>query len=185
MKYLNTSSTMDLWERDEGALGPPGATWLETEQGWNFALYSRHATGVTLLLYDATDFVKPVFQLQLDPLQNKTGRIWHCFVPRKSAPARDTTLIGWKARGIPKMDTGSTGQKVLLDPFAEEVFFPPDFSREAARQPGANDGRAPLGVLPVRKRNSIGARSRRRDIRTIRSFMSCTSKVSRRARTPA
>ena len=42
-------------------------------------------------------------------------------------------------------------QKVLLDPFAEQVFFPPDFSRAAAMKPGANDGRAPLGVLPVKK----------------------------------
>jgi glycogen operon protein len=42
-------------------------------------------------------------------------------------------------------------QKVLFDPFAEQVFFPPEFSREAARQPGANDGRAALGVLPRRE----------------------------------
>ena len=40
---------------------------------------------------------------------------------------------------------------MLLDPFAEQVFFPPDFSRAAAMKPGANDGRAPLGVLPVKK----------------------------------
>ncbi len=40
---------------------------------------------------------------------------------------------------------------MLLDPFAEQVFFPPGFSRAAAMQPGANDGRAPLGVLPVKK----------------------------------
>ena len=79
--------TVESWEQDEGSLGPLGATWLETEQAWNFALYSRHATGVTLLLYGAKDFVEPVFQSRLNPLVNKTGRIWHCFVPRKAAPA--------------------------------------------------------------------------------------------------
>ena len=47
----------------------------------NFTLYSRHATEVTLLIYGATDFVKPVIALELDPLRNKTGRIWHCFQP--------------------------------------------------------------------------------------------------------
>ena len=78
--YHNRARPVELWEIDEGALGLPGATWLDTEQAWNFALYSRHATGVTLLLYDATNFVKPVVELRLDPLQNKTGRIWHCFV---------------------------------------------------------------------------------------------------------
>jgi glycogen operon protein len=41
--------------------------------------------------------------------------------------------------------------KVLLDPFAENVFFPAGFSREAAKQPGPNDGQAPLGVLPGKK----------------------------------
>ena len=39
-------------------------------------------------------------------------------------------------------------EKILLDPFAPAVFFPPDYSRAAASRPGPNDGRAPLGVLP-------------------------------------
>ena len=68
----------------EGRPIPAGATW-ECD-GWNFALYSRHATGVTLLLYDGKNFVKPLAVLTLDPLQNKTGRIWHCFVPQSAAP---------------------------------------------------------------------------------------------------
>ncbi len=40
-------------------------------------------------------------------------------------------------------------QKILLDPFAPAVFFPPDYDRIAAGLPGPNDGRAPLGVLPT------------------------------------
>jgi len=40
----------------------------------------------------------------------------------------------------------------LFDPYAEELFFPPEFSRETARQPGRNDGRAILGVLPHAER---------------------------------
>ncbi len=42
-------------------------------------------------------------------------------------------------------------QRVLLDPFAEQVFFPPEFSRAASMKPGANAGRAPLGALPVQQ----------------------------------
>src|SRR5262249_52054839 len=38
-------------------------------------------------------------------------------------------------------------QKILLDPYARAVFFPPNFSREAAKRSGSNAGRAPLGVL--------------------------------------
>ena len=41
-------------------------------------------------------------------------------------------------------------QKVLLDPYAPSVFFPPAFSREACAQAGPTDGRAPLGRLPKR-----------------------------------
>jgi isoamylase len=119
----------------EGRPTPVGVTWFEN--GWNFALFSRHATGVTLLLYGVKDFVKPVFELRLDPLQNKTGRIWHCFVPK--VPAK---YYAYRVEGYDP-------QKILLDPFAEDVFFPPEFSREAACKPGANDGRAPLGVLPA------------------------------------
>ena len=39
-------------------------------------------------------------------------------------------------------------EKILFDPYAEELFFPPNFSREAAKYSGPNDGRAVLGVLP-------------------------------------
>ena len=70
---------------------PAGATW--TGDGWNFASYSRHATEVTLLSYGQSEFVKPLAVLNLDPLQNKTGRIWHCFVPHM-AGARYYPLPG-------------------------------------------------------------------------------------------
>jgi glycogen operon protein len=38
--------------------------------------------------------------------------------------------------------------KILLDPFAQGVYFPKEFSREAAMRAGSNAGRAPLAVLP-------------------------------------
>ena len=134
--------TVESWEHEEGSVGPLGATWLETEQAWNFALYSRHATCVTLLLYGEKDFVEPVLQLRLNPLHNKTGRIWHCFVPYESASA--ACYYAYRVDGPRDPERGHRfdAQKVLLDPFAENVFFPPEFSREAARQPGPNDGRA-------------------------------------------
>jgi isoamylase len=151
MKTYGHLRTVESWERDEGSVAPLGATWLQTEQAWNFALYSRHATGVTLLLYGAKQFAKPVFQLPLDPLRNKTGRIWHCFVPRKSASTARYYAYRVEGPWDPVQGHRFDAQKVLFDPFAEQVFFPPKFSREAARQPGPNDGRAALGVLPRRE----------------------------------
>ena len=134
----------------EGEPFPPGATW--EEDGWNFALYSRHATAVTLLLYDEKDFAKPLAALTLDPLRNKTGRIWHTFVPHLAGARYYAYRVEGPTGPLHRFDA----QKVLLDPFAEQVFFPPDFSRAAAMKPGANDGRAPLGVLPVKKQHPAG-----------------------------
>ena len=68
--------TIEDWELIEGAPAPLGATWVESRQAYNFALYSRSATGVTLLLYTEADPATPVHQLQLDPQINKTGRVW-------------------------------------------------------------------------------------------------------------
>jgi len=68
----------------EGQPIPPGV--MREKDGWNFKLYSRHATGVTLLVYDGADFVKPLLEHRLNPLRNKTGRIWHCFLAHSAAP---------------------------------------------------------------------------------------------------
>jgi isoamylase len=127
----------------EGRPIPPGAA--REQNGWNFALYSRHATGVTLLLFGAEDFTRPLAAFPLDPLHNKTGRIWHCFVP-DTAGAR---YYAYRVAGPEGAPHRFDARMVLLDPFATQVFFPPDFSRAAAMRPGANDGQAPLGVLPA------------------------------------
>ncbi len=140
--------SIETWERTEGSPSPLGATWVESESAWNFSLYSRHATGATLLLYGRDNVVHPLFQLRLDPVQNKSGRIWHCFVPESAAPR--ATYYAWRVEGPSDPANGHRfdPEKVLLDPFAAEVHFPENFSREAARKSGKNDGRAPLAVLP-------------------------------------
>jgi hypothetical protein len=44
---------MAHWYDADGAPLPLRATWNPADQTCNFAVYSRHATGVTLLLFDA------------------------------------------------------------------------------------------------------------------------------------
>lgn len=66
------------WSTLEGIPFPLGATWVEEFQAWNFALYSKDAEAVTLLIYAEADFVSPMFTYQFDYLRNKSGRIWHC-----------------------------------------------------------------------------------------------------------
>ena len=127
--------TVDLWERDEGALGPPGATWLETEQAWNFTLYSRHATGVTLLLYDATNFVKPVWQLHARSASETKRDGSGIASSRGNVPARAILRLPGRRPG----DRGTAPVRRPEDvarSLCRGGVFPPDFSRAAAMKPG-------------------------------------------------
>jgi isoamylase len=147
-EQLGYLRTIDAWERDEGVPAPLGATWVAGEEAWNFALYSRHASGVTLLLYDADDLVRPTHTVPLDPLRNKSGRVWHCFVPRAAAPT--ACYYAYRVAGPhnPAQGHQYDDQKILFDPFARAIFLPPEYSRAAACSPAPNDGRAVLSVLP-------------------------------------
>jgi glycogen operon protein len=125
-----------------------GVTWVSSLKAWNFALYSRRATGVTLLLYNDVDQVTPVLEEWLHPRTNKSGRIWHCFV--KASRVKGAAFYAYRVDGPHNPAAGFyfDRQKILLDPFAPAVFFPEGYDRQAASLPGPNDGRAPLGVLP-------------------------------------
>src|SRR5215469_6530727 len=134
------------WEQTEGTPLPLGVTWIEHERAFNFAVHAEHAESVTLLLYTATNLLNPIRTFRFDFLRNKSGRIWHCSIPlSEMAEARyyAYSVSGQSAAPLQSFDP----QKVLLDPYAKCVFFPPDFSRELATREGSNAGRAPLGVL--------------------------------------
>ncbi|MDF0665327.1 MAG: isoamylase [Nitrospira sp.] len=141
---------MNGWTRTEGASAPLGVTWLEEEQAYNFALYARHASTVTLLVYAESDLTAPVFESSLSHLKNKSGRVWHCCVP--VADLKNGRYYAYRVDGQGDDSFGHRfdPSKVLLDPYARGVFFPPAFSRAAANGSAANDGRAPLGLLPKR-----------------------------------
>ena len=69
------------WASAEGLPFPLGPARIEEEDAYNFALYSKHAESVTLLLYTERDIVNPVLAYRFDYLKNKTGRVWHCRIP--------------------------------------------------------------------------------------------------------
>ena len=135
------------WERFEGAPWPLGATWMESERAYNFALYSRNAESVALLLYTENDPANPVHIYVFDQIFNKTGLIWHCLVPEDEL--RGATLYAFRVDGPydPVMGHRFDARKVLLDPFAVSVYFPPEYSRASASGPGPTNGMAPLGRL--------------------------------------
>jgi glycogen operon protein len=137
------------WETIEGAPFPLGATWVESEQAFNFALYSKHAERVTLVLYGANDLARPLVSRTLHPRIDKSGRIWHCRLRREEmGGARYYAYRVWGPAGPDHPGWHAfDGNKILLDPFARAVFFPPRFDRAAACGRGSNAGQAPLGIL--------------------------------------
>ena len=135
------------WAQVEGSPLPLGATWIEDEQAFNFAVYTEHAESVTLFLYSPGDLANPILTFRFDSIRNKSGRIWHCRIPLNQM--RDAGYYAYSVSG--KAVAGLRGfdnEKVLLDPYAKGVFFPPEFDRRLAIEPGRNAGGAPLGVLP-------------------------------------
>ena len=145
-KWLKEMNSRRSWTETEGSPLPLGATWIEEERAYNFAVHAEHAESVTLLLYAPTDLVNPRLAYRFDFLRNKSGRIWHCRLP--ISEIRDCRYYAYSVSGrtVPHVHSFDP-QKVLLDPYARTVFFPSEFDRKLAMREGSNAGRAPLGVL--------------------------------------
>jgi len=96
-----------------GKFYPLGATLYP--DGVNFALYSRHATAVFLLLFDRPDG-EPTDIIQLE---NRSRYVWHVFVHGVSAGQ----LYGYKVEGEydPARGLRFNPNKLLLDPYAKAV----------------------------------------------------------------
>ncbi len=102
----------------DGSRYPSGATLAA--DGVNFSIFSRHATRVELLLYEAADSPRAFQVIALDPEKNRTHMMWHVFVEGLAPGAHYT----WRMDG--PADTAATGRcfnprKELLDPWARGV----------------------------------------------------------------
>ncbi len=143
---VGTSAERPTWAQAEGSPLPLGVTWIEGEQAFNFAVHSEHAESVTLLLYAPDDLVNPLLTFRFDFLRNKSGRIWHCRIPITNIGGACYYAYSVSGDNIPQLHSFDP-QKVLLDPYAKCIFFPPGFDRDLAMREGSNAGRAPLGLL--------------------------------------
>jgi isoamylase len=92
---------------------PQGATW--DGEGVNFALFSEHAEGVELCLFDD----RGRRELQRIPLREQTDQVWHCYLPE----ARPGQLYGYRVSGPYQPQHGHrfNPQKLLLDPYAKAI----------------------------------------------------------------
>lgn len=130
------------WASKQGSPSPLGATWIAAEQAYNFALYSKCAESVTLFLYASKDLSIPVVSYCFDRFTNKTGPVWHARFRQ-----RDMMGADFYAYSVSGEQKAFRPEKILLDPYAKEVLFPPGYDRDAAIGPGGNAGKAPLGLL--------------------------------------
>src|SRR5437660_10968099 len=55
---------------------PLGATWMGN--GINFAIFSEHATGVELCLFDNIEATEENVRI---PVTEQTDHVWHAFLP--------------------------------------------------------------------------------------------------------
>ncbi len=142
---------LSAWAATDGTPTPLGVSRIAGQNAYNFSIYSKHATGVTLLLFTANDLMNPSFTYRFDEFRNRTGRIWHASISEDKVLNADYyaySVDGPPPTGRQHEWNAFNAAKILLDPFATSVFFPPSYQRSAALGSGSSGGKAPLGVLP-------------------------------------
>src|SRR5918999_1303914 len=105
---------MRVWP---GRSYPLGATW--DGEGVNFSLFSEHATGVDLCLYERPD---DAVEAERIPLTNRTDLLWHAYLP-DVPPGR---LYGYRVHGPfePREGHRFNPNQLLLDPYARAISGP-------------------------------------------------------------
>jgi glycogen operon protein len=106
-------NTASLERLEPGRFYPLGAT-LQAD-GVNFALYSRHANAVHLLLFDTSDGQPS----EIIPIEHCARHIWHTFV-RGIKPGQ---LYGYRVFGEydPGRGLSFNSHKLLIDPYAKAL----------------------------------------------------------------
>ncbi len=142
---LSTSSPERL---NPGRFYPLGAT--VQPDGVNFALYSRHASSVHLLLFETPDG-RPAESI---PIEHCSRHIWHVFV-RGIKPGQ---LYGYRVFGeyAPERDLRFNNHKLLIDPYARALTgkcrntdnLLLAYDSDSPEQDGAMDCRENQGIVP-------------------------------------
>jgi glycogen operon protein len=111
------------WASIEGLPYPLGVSWCESDRAFNFALYSKHATSVRLLLFTEHALAAAHAELELSPATHKSGRVWHCRVAEDVV--RPCRYYGYVVDGPepagPFELHAFHPTKLLLDPYARAI----------------------------------------------------------------
>jgi glycogen operon protein len=90
-----------------------------SNEGVNFAVFSRNATAVTLILFESATPDSARIEIPLNKRENKTGNMWHCFVKGLRAGA----CYLYRADGpySPEKGLRFNRHKTLIDPYAKAL----------------------------------------------------------------
>ena len=96
---------------------PLGAT--VTGEGVNFAIFSRFASSMKLVIFESAEDKSPYIEIPIDKMGYKTGDIWHCLVKGLKAGA----CYLYRAEGpfMPERGQRFDNKKSLLDPYAKAL----------------------------------------------------------------
>ncbi|HON45089.1 MAG TPA: alpha-amylase family glycosyl hydrolase, partial [Planctomycetota bacterium] len=117
MKFISFFKKQQNFHTKRGCPYPLGTTIYK--HGINFAIFSEHATKVTLVLFSLHE-EQPWCEIELDPKINKTGNIWHIFIKNLLPNLR----YSYRMDGIynPKKGHFFQEEKLLFDPYAKQLF---------------------------------------------------------------
>jgi isoamylase len=141
-----------------GSPFPLGASCVDSYAGFaggvNFSVYSKHATGIDLLLFDSPAAPEPSAILSLDPLHHRTYHYWHAFV----AGLKEGQVYAFRVRGPyePSRGLRFDAEKVLLDPYGRCVANVPNYDRGIASLPGTTMGTSMRSVVTDTRRYDWG-----------------------------
>jgi isoamylase len=112
---------------------PLGARW--DGRGTNFALFSEHATGVDLCLFDEDGHETRV------PVREQTALIWHAYLPGIGPGQR----YGYRLQGPYEPDAGHRFNyaKLLIDPYAMAIEGQIDWDPAVFGYPLGEEGGGP------------------------------------------
>ncbi|MCP4706268.1 MAG: glycogen debranching protein GlgX [candidate division Zixibacteria bacterium] len=121
MKEKQNRNLLDIintdFEISRGGPLPLGAS--QKWHGINFAIYSKNATSVSLVLYIPGE-KKPIAEFPFDPRFNRTGDIWHAFIQGLECDIEYGYRVDQKTnsnKNIHRFDSS----KILVDPYARAL----------------------------------------------------------------
>jgi isoamylase len=125
---------------EPGTPYPYGISALQ--DGFNFALFSRHAYAVHLCLFDLNFFCK---EFPLDPSFYKTGDVWHIKIRNSE---KKYSYYAFRIEGPQKEPFTYDSSLYLLDPYAKIISTRNPWGSNSDLLDSRKSHYTPLGVIP-------------------------------------